>query len=68
MNSYLMVTSASKPLTLCCKALLKDMMVFSGASYKVNDNEEKKKKVNITELYMVLAVAEFSILTNSIFS
>lgn len=37
-----MVTSASKPLTFCCKALLKDMTVFSGASYKADDDASVK--------------------------
>ena len=33
-----MVTSASKALTFCCKALLKDITVFSGASYETDNN------------------------------
>lgn len=30
--NYLMVTSASRELAPCCRALLNDIMVFSGAS------------------------------------
>lgn len=54
-----MVTSASKPLTFCCKALLKDMMVFSGASYKAGDKaasnkyEYKTLNIDVTEIFSV---------------
>ena len=33
MVGYLTETSASRELTPCCRALLKDIRVFSGASY-----------------------------------
>lgn len=39
-NENLMVTSASRELAPCCRALLKDTKVFSGASCSREDRQE----------------------------
>lgn len=48
---YLMVTSASKPVTFICKALWKDHSVFSGASFNTQQtfNTETEKVVVSTQ-------------------
>lgn len=50
MVGYLMETSASRELTPCCRALLKDIRVFSGASYSTaqdthTDGDRERQEV-----------------------
>lgn len=55
-----MVTSASREPAPCCRALLKDIMVFSGASYSKNTQRGGRLRVRVLEKDMLEIKATFT--------
>lgn len=56
MVGYLMETSASRELTPCCRALLKDIRVFSGASYSTGNTDRGTDRERYNGLLWVVRI------------